>query len=136
MGLSDIPFNLVMEPRRGLCSTRKRRERAQERERWETSGRSSGDFGIRGMIMPLLRRYEYIFHLAPRANVAREEKRVCTVLVHIFLKSRDLDRVLGKISFVLAAFGELFLCVRDIVSSISSAVPLWERDRATAGDLG
>ena len=69
--------------------------------------------------------------------MAREEKRVCAVPVHIFLKSRDLDRGLGeKISFLLAAFGELFLCVRDIVSSISSAVPLWERDRATAGDLG
>ena len=61
------------------------------------------------MIMPLLRTYEYIFHLAPRANVAREEKRVCAVLAHIFLKSRDLDRGLGeKISFLLAAFGELF----------------------------
>ena len=88
--------------------------------------------------MPLLRTYEYIFHLAPRANVAREEKRVCAVLVHIFLKSRDLDRGLGeKISFVLIPpLANFFLCVRDIVSSISSAVPLWERDRATAGDLG
>ena len=95
------------------------------------------------MACPLSPKFYFLGFLAEKMNCALECPRaIVTGEKTGFAPFSNIRAYIFKVTWRLSSFCPLansilrFLCVRDIVSSISSAVPLWERDRATAGDLG